>query len=97
VVDEIAGRYFPDRPQTIVPLAISLALITRSAAQTALLAANLRGAIAGALRPASGLPANPLPPSPGLQNAHSAYGPAVSWTRLCLRHPGHFVGSISAP
>ena len=59
--DEIANRYFPDKPQNIVPLAVSLALVTRSARQTALLAANIGGdadsvasigsAIAGALQP----------------------------------------------
>lgn len=61
VVDELANQYFPDTPQTIVPLAITLALITQSAQQTALLAANIGGdsdsvasiggAIAGALHP----------------------------------------------
>jgi len=60
-VDELANRYFPDKPQNIVPLAIALALVTRSAQQTALLAANIGGdsdsvasigsAIAGALHP----------------------------------------------
>jgi ADP-ribosylglycohydrolase len=60
-VDALAERYFPDRTQTIVPLAISLALITESARETALLAANvggdadsvasIGGAIAGALWP----------------------------------------------
>jgi ADP-ribosylglycohydrolase len=60
-VDEIAQRCFPDRTEIIVPLAISLALVTESAEQTALIAANLGGdadsfasiggAIAGALRP----------------------------------------------
>jgi ADP-ribosylglycohydrolase len=52
---------FPDRPETIVPLAISLALATRSAEQTTLIAANIGGdsdsvasigsAIAGAIAP----------------------------------------------
>jgi ADP-ribosylglycohydrolase len=61
VVDEIASQYFPNQPQNIVPLAISLALVTQSAQQTALLAANIGGdadsvasiggAIAGALHP----------------------------------------------
>ena len=61
VVDEIANQYFPNKPQTIVPLAISLSLVTHSAKQTALLAANIGGdsdsvasiggAIAGALHP----------------------------------------------
>jgi ADP-ribosylglycohydrolase len=61
VVDEIASQYFPNKPQNIVPLAISLALVTESAQQTALLAANIGGdsdsvasmgsAIAGALHP----------------------------------------------
>jgi ADP-ribosylglycohydrolase len=60
-VDEVARQYFPDKPQTIVPLAISLALITESAETTALFAANLGGdsdsvasiggAIAGAHHP----------------------------------------------
>jgi ADP-ribosylglycohydrolase len=60
-VNELANRYFPNKPQNIVPLAISLALVTQSAQQTALLAANIGGdsdsvasiggAIAGALRP----------------------------------------------
>ena len=59
--DELAEWYFPDRTQTIVPLAISLALLTESARETALVAANLGGdadsvssiggAIAGALWP----------------------------------------------
>lgn len=60
-VDELAAMYFPNRAENIVPLAISLALITQSAQETTLLAANLGGdsdsvasigsAIAGALRP----------------------------------------------
>jgi ADP-ribosylglycohydrolase len=60
-VEELAERYFPDTPQTIVPLAIALALRTQSAPETALLAANIGGdadsvasigsAIAGALCP----------------------------------------------
>jgi ADP-ribosylglycohydrolase len=60
-VEEVARDYFPDRPQTIVPLAIGLALVTKSAEKTALNAANLGGdsdsvasiggAIAGALYP----------------------------------------------
>jgi len=60
-VDEVAQQYFPDRTEIIVPLAISLALITESAEETAVFAANLGGdsdsvasigaAIAGALRP----------------------------------------------
>lgn len=60
-VDEVARRHFPDRPQTIVPLAIALALLTGSAEATALFAANLGGdadsvasiggAIAGANHP----------------------------------------------
>ena len=54
---------FPDRTAVIVPLAVSLALVARSAEETALLAANSGGdtdsvaaigsAIAGALRPDS--------------------------------------------
>lgn len=61
VVDEVAQQYFPDKARNIVPLAISLALITESAEETALFAANLGGdsdsvasiggAIAGALYP----------------------------------------------
>jgi ADP-ribosylglycohydrolase len=61
VVDELANQYFPNKPQNIVPLAISLALVTQSAQETALLAANIGGdsdsvasiggVIAGALRP----------------------------------------------
>jgi ADP-ribosylglycohydrolase len=61
LVDEIAQRYFPDTPLIIVPLAISLAVITESSEQTILIAANLGGdsdsvasiggAIAAALRP----------------------------------------------
>jgi ADP-ribosylglycohydrolase len=57
----IAEHYFPVTPETKVPLAISLALLTESAEITALLAANvggdsdtvasIGGAIAGALRP----------------------------------------------
>jgi ADP-ribosylglycohydrolase len=60
-IDYIAENYFPDSPETKVPLAISLALITESAERTALIAANvggdsdsvasIGGAIAGALRP----------------------------------------------
>lgn len=60
-VDYVAERYFPSTPETIVPLAISLALITESAEQTVLIAANVGGdsdsvasigsAIAAALRP----------------------------------------------
>jgi ADP-ribosylglycohydrolase len=61
VVHELANRYFPNKPQNIVPLAISLALVTQSARETALVAANIGGdsdsvasiggAIAGALCP----------------------------------------------
>lgn len=60
-VNAIAQKYFPDTPLTIVPLAISLAVITQSSEQTILIAANLGGdsdsvasiggAIAAALRP----------------------------------------------
>ena len=60
-VDELANQYFPNKPQNIVPLAIGLALVTQSAQETALLAANIGGdsdsvasiggAIAGALHP----------------------------------------------
>lgn len=60
-IDEVAQQYFPNKPQNIVPLAISLALITESAEETALIAANvggdsdsvasIGGAIAGALCP----------------------------------------------
>lgn len=63
VVGDIAQRHFPNSPATIVPLAISLALITQSAEETTLIAANLGGdsdsvasigaAIAGALCPSS--------------------------------------------
>jgi ADP-ribosylglycohydrolase len=59
--DYIAERHFPDRPETKVPLAIALALVTQSAGNTILLAANtggdsdtvasIGGAIAGAQRP----------------------------------------------
>ncbi|HLK63146.1 MAG TPA: ADP-ribosylglycohydrolase family protein [Bryobacteraceae bacterium] len=59
--DELARQYFPNKPQNIVPLAISLALVTESAEETALLAANIGGdsdsvasigaTIAGALHP----------------------------------------------
>jgi ADP-ribosylglycohydrolase len=61
IMGDLAEKFFPDRPETKVPLAINLALITESAEQTTLLAANLGGdsdsvasigsAIAGALRP----------------------------------------------
>jgi ADP-ribosylglycohydrolase len=63
VVSDLAEKYFPDKPETKVPLAINLALITESAERTILLAANLGGdadsvasigaAVAGALRPDS--------------------------------------------
>lgn len=42
-VDDVAQNYFPNRPQTIVPLAISLALIAGPAEETAFFAANLGG------------------------------------------------------
>jgi ADP-ribosylglycohydrolase len=61
LVSGLAEKYFPNRPETKVPLAIILALLTESAEQTILLAANVGGdsdsvasigaAIAGALRP----------------------------------------------
>jgi ADP-ribosylglycohydrolase len=60
-IDYVAENYFPNTPETIVPLAICLAVLTQSAEQTALIAANLGGdsdsvasiggAIAGALHP----------------------------------------------
>jgi ADP-ribosylglycohydrolase len=63
IVDEIADRYFPNKPQNIVPLALVLALVTQSAQETTLLAANIGGdsdsvasiggAVAGALNPAT--------------------------------------------
>jgi len=63
VADDIAQQYCPDKTDNIVPVAISLALITGSAEETALLAANIGGdsdsvasiggAIAGALCPES--------------------------------------------
>lgn len=59
--NELAEKYFPDKPETKVPLAINLALLTGSSQRTILLAANVGGdsdsvasigaAIAGALRP----------------------------------------------
>ena len=61
LVSHLAEKYFPDKTETKVPLAINLALLTESAEQTILLAANvggdsdsvasIGGAIAGALRP----------------------------------------------
>jgi hypothetical protein len=58
---ELAAKYFPDKPEHIVPSAISLALSTESAEQTILIASNLGGdsdsvasiggSIAAALRP----------------------------------------------
>jgi ADP-ribosylglycohydrolase len=60
-VDYLSDRYFPDNPINIVPLAIALGLVTRSAETSILLAADLGGdsdtvasiggAIAGALHP----------------------------------------------
>ncbi len=60
-VNDLAEKYFPDKNENKVPLAINLALHTQSAERTILLAANLGGdadsvasiggAIAGALRP----------------------------------------------
>jgi ADP-ribosylglycohydrolase len=59
--DYVTHRYFPDKTETKVPLAISLAVITKSAEKTILLAANIGGdadsvasiggAIAGTLDP----------------------------------------------
>jgi len=61
LANELADKYFPDKPETKVPLAINLALLTGSSQQTILLAANVGGdsdsvasigaAIAGALCP----------------------------------------------
>ena len=61
--DGLAQLYFPDSPEIKVPLAICLAVITQSAKDTILLAANIGGdadsvasiggAIAGALNPES--------------------------------------------
>jgi ADP-ribosylglycohydrolase len=61
LADELAEKYFPDTNETKVPLAINVALWTKSAEQTILLAANIGGdadsvasiggAIAGALHP----------------------------------------------
>ena len=61
LVSDLAEKYFPNEPETKVPLAINLALLTKSAEQTILLAANVGGdsdsvasigaAIAGALHP----------------------------------------------
>jgi ADP-ribosylglycohydrolase len=61
IASDLAEKYLPDRNEIKVPLAINLALLTESAEQTVLLAANVGGdadsvasigaAIAGALRP----------------------------------------------
>ena len=61
--DVLALQHFPDKPETKVPLAIALAVITKSAEETILLAANIGGdadsvasiggAIAGALDPST--------------------------------------------
>jgi ADP-ribosylglycohydrolase len=61
LADDLAEKYFPNKTETKVPLAINLALLTESAEQTILLAANVGGdsdsvasigaAIAGALCP----------------------------------------------
>ena len=61
VVSELAEKYFPNKAETKVPLAINLALLTESVEQTILFAANVGGdsdsvasigaAIAGALCP----------------------------------------------
>ena len=61
LASELAEKYLPDKPETKVPLAINLAILTESSQQTILLAANvggdsdsvasIDGAIAGALRP----------------------------------------------
>jgi ADP-ribosylglycohydrolase len=40
---ELAARYFPDRPMTIVPLALGLATVMHSAQEAILLAANVGG------------------------------------------------------
>jgi ADP-ribosylglycohydrolase len=40
---DLAARYFPDRPMTIVPLALGLATVTHSAQEAILLAANIGG------------------------------------------------------
>ena len=58
---QLAEKYMPDKPETKVPLAINLALLTKSSQRTILLAANvggdsdsvasIGGAIAAALRP----------------------------------------------
>jgi ADP-ribosylglycohydrolase len=39
----VACRCFPDKPENKVPLAISLAVITKSVEETILLAANIGG------------------------------------------------------
>ena len=61
ILDDLAEKYFPDRNEIKVPLAINLALLTESVEQTVLLAANaggdadsvasIGGAIAGAMHP----------------------------------------------
>jgi ADP-ribosylglycohydrolase len=61
IIDELAEHYFPNKPRNIVPLALALALVTQSAQETILLAANIGGdsdsvasiggAVAGAIRP----------------------------------------------
>lgn len=61
LASDLAKNYFPDKPENKVPLAINLAVLTESAEETILLAANVGGdsdsvasigaAIAGALRP----------------------------------------------
>jgi ADP-ribosylglycohydrolase len=61
LASELADKYFPDKPETKVPLAINLAILTGSSQRTILLAANVGGdsdsvasigaAIAGALHP----------------------------------------------
>lgn len=57
IVEELAHRYFPDKPQTIVPLAISLALFTQSATANHLVGGEHRRRLRhGSLQLAAPLP-----------------------------------------
>jgi ADP-ribosylglycohydrolase len=81
---DIAARCFPDRPLTIVPLALALATIMRSAENAILLATNVGGDSDSVASIAGGILSAMYPPT---VNQH--------WSDVVTRVNGHAFGEVA--
>ena len=82
---ELAARYFPNNPLTIVPLALALATITDSAQVAILLATNTGGDSDSVASIAGGIA--------GGRNPHSV---STQWLAVVEEVNGHDFGTIAA-